>query len=244
MAQFIRGASTERYCNSVVQTHSRPPHKAHSEMVSNWHRCWMWKPQLQVELLEFCHTHGTDNPKYLQKQKIRKTENVKICHTSSVYHPNPPHPTHIPSPPPPKGLSVIGGLWAGVERWIMNCFHAQLFWLLRKKVKNSSFQITICKSKTFVGQRNCMSFYERMNERTNERMNEWMNEWMNPRFVHENPGQSNEISSVILSLTIWFSLFYKIKVNISFSSNFFFVTLGKGSYGEQRLPTRYTTCIP
>ena len=115
MAQFIRGASTERYCNSVVQKHSRPPHKAHSEMVSNWHRCWMWKPQLQVELLEFCHTYGTDNPKYLQKQKIRKTENVKICHTSSVYHPTPP-PTHIPSPPPPKGLSVIGGLWAGVER--------------------------------------------------------------------------------------------------------------------------------
>ena len=94
MAQFIRGASTERYCNSVVQKHSRPPHKAHSEMVSNWHRCWMSKPQLQVELLEFCHTHGTDNPKYLQKQKIRKTENVKICHTSSVYHPTPP-------PPPP-----------------------------------------------------------------------------------------------------------------------------------------------
>ena len=33
MAQFIRGASTERYCNSVVQKHSRPPHEAHSEMV-------------------------------------------------------------------------------------------------------------------------------------------------------------------------------------------------------------------
>ena len=184
----------------------------------------MWKPQLQVELLEFCHTHGTNNPKYLQKQKIRKTENVKICHTSSVYHPTPPPPTHIPSPPPPKGLSVIGGLWAGVERWIMNCFHAQPFWLLRKKVKNSSFQITICKSKTFVGQRNTVYEFLWKNERTNERTNEWMN----PRFVHENPGQSNEISSVILSWTIWFSLFYKIKVNVSFSSIFFLSTWVKG----------------
>ena len=117
MAQFIRGASTERYCNSVVQTHSRPPHKAHSEMVSNWHRCWMWKPQLQVELLEFCHTHGTDNPKYLQKQKIRKTENVKICHTSSVYHPTPPpHPPTYHHHHPLRAYQLLvgyGQVWKG-----------------------------------------------------------------------------------------------------------------------------------
>ena len=157
MAQFTRGASTERYCNSVVQKHSRPPHKAHSEMVSNWHRCWMWKPQLQVELLEFCHTHGTDNPKYLQKQKIRKTENVKICHTSSVYHPTPPPPSTYHHHHPLRAYQLLMGRCGKVNYELFSC---STILTAEKKGKNSSFQITIIKSKTFVGQRNCMSFYE------------------------------------------------------------------------------------
>ena len=100
--QVIRGASTERYYNSVVQKHSRPPHEAHSEMVSNWHRCWMWKPQLQVELLEFCHIHGTDNPKYLQKQKMKKTEKRLVMpYFLFLPHPYPPRP-----PPPPPTITT------------------------------------------------------------------------------------------------------------------------------------------
>ena len=164
------------------------------------------------------------------------------------HHPPPLHPTPSP-PPPPNGLSVIGGLWkvktlssifpgrcGKVNYGLFSCI---TFLTAEKKGEKFMFQITICKSKTFVGQRNCMSFYEQTNERTNERTNEWIRD-----LCTKNPVQSNEISSVILSWTIWFSLFYKIKVNISFSSNVFFVTLGKGSYGEQRLPTRYTSCIP
>ena len=120
----------------------------------------MWKPQLQVELLEFCHIHGTDNPKYLQKQKIRKTENVKICHTSSVYHPPPPpHPrrhlhthTHHHHHHPLRAYQLLVGyerLWKG-ELWTV--FMHNLFdcWEKRWKihVSNNYLQIkNVCRPK-------------------------------------------------------------------------------------------------
>ena len=135
-----------------------------------------------------------------RRWRKQKTFRYAILPLSTTPPPSPPplHPTPSP-PPPPNGLSVIGGLWkvktlssifpgrcGKVNYGLFSCI---TFLTAGKKGEKFMFQITICKSKTFVGQRNCMSFYEQTNERTNERRtNERTNEWMNPRFVHEKPG--------------------------------------------------------
>ena len=118
-----------------------------------------------------------------RRWRKQKTFRYAILPLFTTSLPPTPHPTPSP-PPPPKGLSVIGGLWkvktlssiflgrcGKVNYELFSCI---TFLTAEKKGEKFMFQITICKSKTSVGQRNCMSFYEQTNERTKERTNEWI----------------------------------------------------------------------
>ena len=59
----------------------------------------MWKPRLPVELSRSCHIHGTDSPKYLQKQTMKKQKTFRY--------------TKRPELTAPEGLSVFYCSWTG-----------------------------------------------------------------------------------------------------------------------------------